>query len=180
MEFVILGLLKIKSMTAYEISTFISKNLSLICSGSAGSVQAALKKLLKNSSVSVNEFVEGSINKKMYSITDIGSKEFANWISKPMQIEKVKNMELSKLFFLGSASKEEQIKVISDHIEQLKEVQLILEKLAKQFKQGMPIINTPESQFHMYTLEFGRDSAEFQLNWYKNLLETIVIKGDCV
>ena len=45
MEYLILGLLILSPMTGYELQQFIRQNLALICSHSAGSVQAALRKL---------------------------------------------------------------------------------------------------------------------------------------
>ena len=39
MEYLILGLLILSPMTGYEVQQFIRKNLALICSHSAGSVQ---------------------------------------------------------------------------------------------------------------------------------------------
>lgn len=47
MEYLILGLLILSPMTGYELQQFIKKNLALICSHSAGSVQTALSKLEK-------------------------------------------------------------------------------------------------------------------------------------
>ncbi|MEG0154686.1 MAG: hypothetical protein RR678_04800 [Lachnospiraceae bacterium] len=80
-------------MTAYEIIVFTRKNLALSCSASAGSVQTALRKLLKSESIMQEEFVENSINKKIYSITALGKLAFFSWIKMPMQTSKVKNME---------------------------------------------------------------------------------------
>ena len=48
MEYLILGLLILSPMTGYELQQFIRKNLALICSHSAGSVQTALAKLEKD------------------------------------------------------------------------------------------------------------------------------------
>ena len=42
MEYLILGLLILSPMTGYELQQFIKKNLALICSHSAGSVQLSL------------------------------------------------------------------------------------------------------------------------------------------
>ena len=53
MEYLILGLLTLSPMTGYELQQFIKNNLSLICSHSAGSVQAALAKLEREGKVAV-------------------------------------------------------------------------------------------------------------------------------
>ena len=182
MEYIILGLLLLKSMTAYEVSRFTNKNLALICSGSAGSVQIALKKLLKNGHVTVNEFVKGSVNKKVYAITQQGKAAFEHWISSPMQASKVKNMELSKLFFLGFADEKSRIAAIEDYLHQLQEVKTVLLAIKEltlstnipKLKE-LPIANAEDiTMYQAATLEYGIDSADFEINWYKNLLLKMV------
>lgn len=90
MEYLILGLLILSPMTGYELQQFIKKNLALICSHSAGSVQTALAKLEKGGKITVSETSEGRRLKKIFSITDSGRSTFANWISQPMQADKIK------------------------------------------------------------------------------------------
>ena len=71
MEYLILGLLILSPMTGYEVQQFIRKNLALICSHSAGSVQTALSKLEKSGKVASSETVAGKRRKKTFSITVI-------------------------------------------------------------------------------------------------------------
>ena len=173
MEFVILGLLLLKPMSAYEISSFIRKNLALICSGSAGSVQIALKKLLKNRNIQYTEFVENSINKKIYSITEGGDLAFRNWVATPMQTRKVKNMELSKLFFLGFAEQHQQMNAIQQYIHQLTDTRNTLVLLQKQFQTTTTHTLEHLKVYWNLTLQYGIDSAEFEIQWYSNVLNTM-------
>ena len=59
MEYLILGLLMLSPMTGYELQQFMKKNLSLICSHSAGSVQTALSKLEKEGKITANVETSG-------------------------------------------------------------------------------------------------------------------------
>ena len=126
MEYLILGLLVLSPMTGYELQQFIRKNLALICSHSAGSVQTALSKLEKDGKVTASEASEGRRRKKIFSITDAGRSAFSSWVAQPMQADKVKNMELSRLFFAGLAQPEERLAAIRDYIRQLKETRGVL------------------------------------------------------
>ena len=82
MEYLILGLLILSPMTGYELQQFIRKNLALICSHSAGSVQTALSKLEKDGKVTASEASEGRRRKKIFSITDAAGLLFpAGWPS---------------------------------------------------------------------------------------------------
>ena len=119
MEHIILSLLLLKGMTIYEMRTYIQQNLSTVCSDSLGSIQTAIKKLLEKEYIDVEEYIDNNMLKKQYSVTEKGVIYFKEWIGTPMNIQKMKNMEEGKFFFLGMASKEKRIAFIRDYIESL-------------------------------------------------------------
>lgn len=119
MENIILSLLLIKSMTVYEMRTFIQQCLATICSDSLGSIQAAIKNLIRKNCILYREYTENSINKKEYNITDIGLAQFKEWIQIPMNLQKIRNMEEGKFFFLGMATKEVRIKSLNGYIDSM-------------------------------------------------------------
>lgn len=176
MEHLILGLLLLSPMTGYELQQFIRQNLSLICSHSAGSVQTALGKLLREGHITAEETAAGKRHKKTFYITETGRSAFSAWITQPMQADKVKNMELSRLFFLGLAKPEERSAAIRDYIRQIEELETILRTIRERFRQvqGAPL---PPGQdwdtifrFQGYTIDYGIAAAEFEQNWYRHLL----------
>ncbi|WP_249028590.1 PadR family transcriptional regulator [Tannockella kyphosi] len=172
MDSVILGLLMLSPMTGYEIGCFIKQKLPMICSSSAGSMQTSLKKLNKLGLITFQESVKNGKNKKIFSISETGKDEFMNWLENPMRVEKVKNMELSKLFFLGFASKEEQIKNIEIIIMQLEIAIQTLTIIKKEFE-SMDLEQNDITLFQGYTLDYGIDSAKFQQDWYQKLKEKV-------
>ena len=129
MEHIILSILLLRSMTIYEIRSYIQKNLSTICSDSLGSMQSAIKKLLEKGYICVNEIPEKGMIKKAYSLTDSGVEFYKTIAGKPMNIQKIKNMELGKFFFLGMAPKENRVSFIKDYLENLKKEVTNLEQL---------------------------------------------------
>lgn len=179
MEYLILGLLILSPMTGYELQQFIRKNLALICSHSAGSVQTALSKLEKDGKVTASETSEGRRRKKIFSITDAGRSAFSSWVAQPMQADKVKNMELSRLFFAGLAQPEERLAAIRDYIRQLKETRGVLWAIQEYFQkldqQKLPP-GTGWSQvlrFQGYTIQYGIAAADFEIGWYSRLLHDL-------
>lgn len=120
MENIILSLLLIKSMTVYEMKMFIGQTLSGVCSDSLGSIQAAIKNLLKKNCIEVNEFTENHVTKKQYRIKDSGLKQFKEWIRVPMDLQKVRNMEDGKFFFLGMAPHEDRIHSLEGYLESMR------------------------------------------------------------
>ena len=176
MEFLILGLLMLSPMTGYELQQFIKNNLALICSHSAGSVQSALTKLVRERYVISNESMEGRRRKKTFSITPAGCAAFQRWVSQPMQAGKAKNMELSKLFFLGLAKPEEQVVAIREYIQQVQDAKCVLCAIRERFQelqkgklpQGRDW--SPVFRFQGYTIEYGIAAADFEIEWYSHLL----------
>lgn len=155
---------------------FHRENLALICSHSAGSVQTALSNLEREGFVSATASLQGKRRKKVFSITPSGREAFSAWVAQPMQAEKVKNMELAHLFFLGLAQPEARKAAIQDYIRQMEETTAVLQSIQQRFQQAkegpLPPGTDWESvfRFQEYTLEYGIAAAQFQQNWYRQLL----------
>ncbi|WP_025025397.1 PadR family transcriptional regulator [Caldalkalibacillus mannanilyticus] len=64
MEFVILGLLMIRQMSQYDIKKILQQKISPFFSPSLGSIQSALKKLMDNGHIELDEVVEGGRQQK--------------------------------------------------------------------------------------------------------------------
>lgn len=179
MEYLILGLLMLSPMTGYELRQFIRQNLSLICSDSAGSVQTALAKLGREGYVTAEESTGGGRRKKTYFITEPGRIAFADWVAQPMQAERAKNMELSRLFFLGLAEPDERAEAIRGYIRQMKRMSVILSAIRERFREAqngpLPPGRDWEQifRFQGLTIEYGIAAAEFERGWYTKLLEEL-------
>ncbi len=81
-----------------------------------GAIQAAIKKLLLNGMIEYNEGVSNGVNKKIYHITEKGKDYFLKWLSKPMSSKKAKNIELSKMYFMGLVMEEKRVDLIQAYI----------------------------------------------------------------
>lgn len=131
MENIILSILLFKPMTVYEIRMYVQRNLNTICSDSLGSIQIAIKKLLKKGYIVISEYKEKGLTKKRNSITKEGIEYYKDWIGSPINIAKMTNMEESKLYFLGIAPKEKRISFLKKYISDLKEQHSALEMVKK-------------------------------------------------
>lgn len=163
-----------------------------------GSIQAAIKKLLSSEMITFEEYIENSVNKKVYSITNLGREEFISWINTPMNAGKTKNMELSKLFFMGLSSKTKRVELIEKYINQLKEelayletIKLSINNIREEIKlysleldednikkeailkssQSNTILESVKdiASFNQLTLKYGIDSVKFEIAWYEDL-----------
>lgn len=174
MENIILGLLLLQSRTIYQIRKRINDGLNLMYSCSTGSIQAAIKKLLRNGYISVREITENGKLKKFYSITDCGKNYFHAWLNTPIDSSAAKNPELSKIYFLGFAKQETRIKLIENHIEDLIKMHSDLEKICNE---GAILLNENQNNdiidYQLQTASYGRDFMKFNIEWYQRLLKNI-------
>ena len=201
MDKIILGILMLHRMTAYELRNFIKNNFKSMYSDSLGSIQAALKKLFELEMVTFEELVEKGVNKKRYSITETGQEALIEWIKIPINASKTKNYDFGKLFFIGYVSKKDQKTLIDKIILSLEEEYEALKKLKesidadeeseeiknylltdieykeriKNLDKGKELIeNIREiSKFTLATLDYGIDVTAFNIEWFKKLKKRI-------
>ncbi len=201
MDKIILGILMLHRMTAYELRNFIKNNFKSMYSDSLGSIQAALKKLFELEMVTFEELVEKGVNKKRYSITETGQEALIEWIKIPINTSKTKNYDFGKLFFMGYVSKKDQKTLIDKIIISMEEEYEALKKLKesidadeeseeiknylltdieykeriKNLDKGKELIeNIREiSKFTLATLDYGIDVTAFNIEWFKKLKKRI-------
>jgi len=189
MEKLILGILMLKKLTVYEIRTIIRANFKSMCSDSLGSIQAALKRLLEAEMVTFSEYVEKSVNKKQFSITDKGRKELIAWVQTPADISNSKNMELGKFLFMGMLSAEERSSLIDEIIanleKELGEMLMIKSSATDESKGQVLEYWKTDAEYYgfvserakeidayqMFTLQYGIDLVKFEIEWFKKLKE---------
>ena len=197
MDKIILGILMLRRMTAYELRNTIRDNFKSMCSDSLGSIQVTLKKLLSLKMVTFENLVEKGINKKRYAITDIGEKVLMEWIKIPIDISKTKNIDMGKLLFMGYIPKNEQKNLINKIILSLEEEYSELKNLKEsinfenerlgienylltdtEYQERIKNLNKKNnvsknikeiSKFTLATLDYGIDVVDFNIKWFKKL-----------
>ena len=197
MDKIILGILMLRRMTAYELRNTIRDNFKSMCSDSLGSIQAALKKLLSLKMVTFEELVEKGVNKKRYAITDAGEKILMEWIKIPIDISNTKNIDAGKLLFMGYISKNEQKNLINKIILSLEEEYTALKNLKEsinfeserleienylltdtEYQKRIKNLNKKNnisenikeiSKFTLASLDYGIDAVDFNIRWFKKL-----------
>lgn len=185
-----------RGMTIYEIKGIINTKLESMCSSSSGSIHSAIRKLAENKAIDCQE--EGTA--KIYFITEAGREIFEKWIHEPMIVDKKRDIELSKLFFIGLANPNRREGLIRDYIanlkkqleklEQLQSVNSVgekeLEEAASTLFNGMNRneqgickalyerskegVSKDIYNYQMITLQHGIDLAKFEIEWYQQLL----------
>ena len=198
---IILSLLLLKSMTIYEMRTFIQKNLSMICSDSLGSMQSALRKFMEKECISIREYTQKGVLKKEYQITETGIQQFREWIEVPMNLQKSKNMEEGKFFFLGLAPRKvriaslqgyvdslkkelEKLLQIKDMIEQMQDhvIQMNVERIEQEPTLHQQLLTVSEEDklehtvqniyhYQLYELDYGLKRLQEDILFYEKIIE---------
>lgn len=175
MDKIILGLLMIKQLTIYELRGIIETYFTSMCSNSMGSIQAAVKKLLDHNMIVYQEYVENSVNKKAYALTDAGKACFHEWVQTSMVSGKVKDMELSKFFFMGFVPASKRVFLIDAYLMDLKKEKEQLDIIMQQ-SAGHSYEESDKKdlvEFELLTLQFGIDRTEFEIRWFEQLKEKL-------
>lgn len=174
MEYVILGLLALQPRTIYELRKRIDEGLSLMYSCSTGSIQAAIKKLLRGGYIDVREVEENGRVKKVYALTKAGKARFELWINGTFDGGCPKNPDLTKVYFMGFAGKEKRVKAIESHVSDLRKTLSALEKICEE---GERLLSREKENeilfFQLQTARYGRDFMRFNIEWYGDLAKAL-------
>ncbi len=116
-EFVILGLLSYTSMTGYDINKAVKTRMSSFWDIGYGQIYPTLRMLEKDAYVTKKvEIKENGPNRKVYSVTNKGTKKLQEWLMKPAKPEIFRLEALLKIAFGEQVPKH----VIIKHIEELR------------------------------------------------------------
>jgi len=197
MDKLILGLLMMRRLTVYEIRGVIKQYFQSMCSDSLGSIRAAVNKLLNLEMITCVEYVERSINKKQYSITDKGRRCFLEWTQSPADIALPKNMELGKFLFMGFVPVKKRLQLLDEIISGLSRTKSDFERIhssinitegtaqGADYLEGDPEyrdgiiaavqcadirqITNDIGEYQMLCLQYERDTLNFQIEWFDKL-----------
>lgn len=166
-EQIVLGFLMHRSMTLYDIKKGMEKSTEHFSSASFGSLHPTLQRLEKQGLIEGKEETVGGRNRKLYTLTPAGKEQFLNWLGQDIELEKVKDNSLLKLFFLGHLPEDQVKHLIERYCEHLEKQVQLLGELHRQTGQ----IEVPESlerikNHQVATLEFGVAYYQFARDWY--------------
>jgi DNA-binding PadR family transcriptional regulator len=175
MEYIVLGMLMIRSMTIYDLNKGFEMGLSLIYAASYGNLQYAVKKLLTKKMIAFEERVENGRNKKIYHINTQGEEAFSRWMKDDINLGNIDVLMLAKVYFLGLVEDDNDKRMIIDQL--LKAV----DDFSTQLKRIQKSINrsdvTPEewkmAKYSLSTLDYGIGSYKFAASWLQEVREQI-------
>lgn len=177
MEFVVLGLLLLKSMTIYELNQAFKGSISMFYSASYGSLQNATNKLLEKQWITMQQKVENGRNKKIFSITTMGHQAFIEWMFSEINPTKLETVALSKVSFLGLIPDPQDKKLILQNIlatinqidQDLHQTKIELDLLKPQ----LPLQYQSTFKYQTKPLEYGLRSHQMAREWVEEMIEEL-------
>ncbi|OEH94437.1 PadR family transcriptional regulator [Bacillus solimangrovi] len=159
---VILGLLKKKKMSGYDIKKRFEEEFSYFFDSSYGSVYPTLKKLEENDLIKKETIIqEGKPNKHIFSITEKGEKLFEMYLHSEVKRDNIRSDTCMRLYFGEFMDVRKQISLIDNAILQNKKT---INKLKQMYVQH----NEQMSNTQKISLQIG---IEHQRSQAKVLLE---------
>lgn len=174
-EKVILGFLRLRPLTAYDVAQAMQRSTRFFYNVSQGSIHPALGRLVKAGHATVSPRVEGGRHKKVYTITDAGHAAFDTWLSAPLAVGKVKDEVVLRLFFLGALDSGRRRALLEAYLDELAAERTTL--LAAQAEGQAKAAAVPDAlrdvaTYQLHTVQFGLDYYAFVENWVRTLLQS--------
>jgi DNA-binding PadR family transcriptional regulator len=159
----ILGLLHYKDMHGYRIKEHIEKNFGHMWSINHGQIYQSLKKMQGEGLVSMVELApsdNGGPHKKLYTITDKGRTEFAEWLaSDPEGQMLLRDPFLTRFVFFDFGDRERALEIIQGQID------LYEDQLARR-RDNMPK-RRRQGAYVSLVADLGFNFNEMYLEWLK-------------
>lgn len=165
LRYAILGLLNRHDMTGYDLSKEFQTSLAEFWSAKHSQIYPELKSLAENHLVEFKTEITGTVlEKKLYSITDMGTKELLEWEQSNFKIKALPKDEFKlQLFFSSCIPKEQRIQLLKNQLEQHQEWLKNLNNSLSKFETIPPVI---EPDFSDYLVLIGAISREESAcNW---------------
>ncbi|GAK12010.1 LOW QUALITY PROTEIN: transcriptional regulator, PadR family [Geomicrobium sp. JCM 19039] len=173
-KWIILGILTTGCQTGYEIKNLMDASFQHFWKMSYGQIYPALKVLVEEGYATQSVVrTEGAPEKKQYTITLAGRRMLHRWLETAIHdTSVVKNELLVKLFFGTEMTRKQAVA----HLEE--QAELLQAKLDVYEQIETNICNNDESEFWLYTLNYGKEIAQAELLWCQKTKEDIKCKSE--
>lgn len=173
LKYAILGLLNQTSMTGYELMKQFESTLSEFWYAKHSQIYPELKKLTDEGCITFDIQISGvSLEKKRYTITEEGRKDFLKWLEDDTEMEATpKDISRLKIFFSGKLSNEAREHLFND---QLLQHQSRLRHLIQNQNKFKEIPANDSDEFGDYLVLLGAIMREeMTCQWLNKCLELL-------
>jgi PadR family transcriptional regulator, regulatory protein AphA len=165
-KYLILGLLAQNPMTGYDMRKHVQDVLSVVTNASYGTLYPTLHKLLDDGAVQMDEVEqEGRPSKKVYQITNKGTKDLQGWLKQPPADDKIKREFLLKLYFAQEMPEQDLRKML---LRRREEMQVRLASLYTEREAA----NDPRQK---WILDYALSMYQAEMTWLEQVQDDLSI-----
>lgn len=172
----ILGFLNYGNMSGYDLAKAFDSSIQFFWHAQNSQIYLVLENLEKKGFVTHERIVQADKpNKKLYSITASGKKEFIRWLTENDSGAAVdfKSAFLMKVFFSGNTMPEQSIEMlkrfISDCHSFIDSMEIIPNAIAE-YSKAVPL---SAAAYWQFTADFGYRYVEMCIEWAESCIEKL-------
>jgi DNA-binding PadR family transcriptional regulator len=156
---VILGLLRLRPRTGYEIKAAVDRSTRFFWAASYGQIYPELKRLASLGLVRGSAEAQGKRRRTVYSLTARGHDELVRWLEQPVEVFELRDEGLLKLFFADALPDDAAVAALEAKRDRHAGV---VERL-REIERGKA--GEPPSRFPPLVLRFGIEMNEWISEW---------------
>jgi PadR family transcriptional regulator AphA len=170
----LLGLLHFAPMSGYDLYKLFDQSINNYWSTEHTQIYRALKNLLEKDLIDCQEQVqEGKPDRKIYTLTDLGKKDFTEWLMTPQPLPQIRHTHLLQLSFMGNVPRDLILQFIESYQKML-EVKLDSYKDPAHLQETVVYSRSAqEAAIWELILENGIMYYEAEISWCRLALEKI-------
>lgn len=172
----ILGFLSYGSMTGYDLSKAFDSSVKFFWYAQASHIYLELNKLEQKSFVTCQHIMQTEKpNKKLYTITEAGKKEFLNWLSaEHKELTKgMKNAFLMKIFFCGNKTPQESILILTGFREDCQQYLLEMENIPQSIVSYGEFVEPYQTLYWEFAADFGHSAIQMHMDWAERCINRL-------
>lgn len=182
LKYILLGFLNYQPMTGYELKNLIESSTAHFWHAYHSQIYTTLRKLEADGFLE-SENVDGDdkLNRRIYTITDLGQRELHDWLDQPMtELPRIKDELLVRVFFSGQREQEDILNELRFqrqlHQQKLRYYQSLtgshlFEQIISQ--KASSSVLAQDVSFWSATLRFGEQYEELYIEWLSELIANL-------
>ena len=169
--YVVLGMLRRRPRSGYEIKALVDRSTRHFWAASYGQLYPELKRLARAGLIEGQSAPTGGRRRVIYRLTPAGMQTLLDWLREPHFSHELRDEGLLKLFFADALSDEEALELVRAirrrHERALEQLRAVDEKAR---------LTAPP--FSYLTLEYGLAMSAFTIEWFSAVERRLVEQAD--
>ena len=177
LEHAILAFIEFEPMTGYDLKKYFDVSISHFWSTTQSHIYKALDGLGKKGWAEMRMISqEDKPNRKEYHITPAGQAELRRWLVTPLPLEPVREASLIQIFFSHSSTNLEIAALFEKRMTEIQtQIQILRTFAQAAINENAHRVGVERArQLWQITLDYGIAYYEFELDWHRKMLETVI------